>query len=430
MASAKIKDIIALEVLDSRGNPTVKAFVETSTGAVGEALVPSGASTGTHEALELRDGDKSRYGGKGVQKAVTNVTEKIKPALVGKDISQQRQLDETMLELDGHSLKHNLGANAILAVSLAAARAAAQSQQLPLYQYLRQTFWSDLTSWVLPVPMCNVLNGGKHAIGSVDLQEFMVMPVGASSFSEGIRWTAEVYQVLKKIIHDRGLPVGVGDEGGFMPKMESHQQVLELLSTAVEKAGYTLESDFVFTLDPAASEVYENGVYDLKTEGKTFTSAQMVELYQNWVKAYPVRSIEDGLSEDDWDGFKALTKAVGDTVQIVGDDLFVTNPERLQRGIDEKAANSILVKLNQIGSLTETVDVIDLAHSAGMTAIVSHRSGETADTFISDLVVASNAGQIKTGAPARSDRVAKYNRLIEIEHFLGSKAEFAEFPYK
>lgn len=425
MADHKIQSIKALEILDSRGNPTVEAILTTTTGLLAKASVPSGASTGTHEACELRDEDKKRYGGKGVLKAVANVEQVIAPALKGQVVTHQQEIDKRMLELDGDEYKRNLGANAILAVSLAAARAAAQAEELPLYQYLRQTYWPKLNDWQLPVPMCNLLNGGKHAVGSVDLQEFMVMPSGAVSFSAGLRSTVEVYHQLKKIIHDQGLPVGIGDEGGFMPKMPSHQAVLELLVEAVKAASYQIGSDFVFALDPAASEVFSDGKYHLKTEGREMTSQEMIDLYTNWSKKFPIKSIEDGLAEDDWAGFKELTKTLGDRVQIVGDDLFVTNPVRLERGIKEKAANSILVKLNQIGSLTETADVITMAHKAGMTAVVSHRSGETEDSFIADLVVASNAGQIKTGAPARSDRVSKYNRLLEIEAELGALASYA-----
>lgn len=429
MAKNTITNISALEILDSRGNPTVEAVVTSSTGLSASASVPSGASTGSHEAHELRDQDKQRYYGKGVLKAVANIHEQILPALKGMEVTDQRLIDQTMLDLDGSEHKRNLGANAILAVSLAAARVGALTQSMPLYQYLRQTYWSQLSEWILPVPMFNLLNGGKHAVGSVDLQEFMIMPVGAPDFPNGLRWTAEVYLQLKKIIHTMGLPVGIGDEGGFMPKMESHEQVLELLAQAIYDAGYQLNTDFVFALDPASTEVYDSGKYHLKTEGKVLTSAEMIDLYASWQAKFPIRSIEDGLAEDDWAGFKSLTKKLGDKVQIVGDDLFVTNPTRLERGIKEQAANSILVKLNQIGSLTETADVVSQAHAAGFTAVISHRSGETEDNFIADLVVASNAGQIKTGAPARSDRVAKYNRLLRIQAELGDKAGFAKFPF-
>lgn len=428
--AGKIVSIKALEILDSRGNPTIEANVELESGVSGWAAVPSGASTGSHEAHELRDGDKGRYEGLGVQNAVRNVNEIIAQNIVGMEATEQRTVDQAMLEVDGTEHKEKLGANAILAVSLAVARAGAAENGMPLFAYLRETFWKEKAGWVMPIPMMNVLNGGKHAVGSVDLQEFMIFPVGAEKVTEAVRWGVEVYQVLKKILHEKGLPVGLGDEGGFMPKMESHRQVLEVLSEAVEKAGFRLGEDFVFALDPAASEVYENGKYELKSEGRSLTNEEMVEMYESWVNEFPVRSIEDGLAEDDWDGFGMMTERLGERIQIVGDDLFVTNPERLQRGIETGVANSILVKLNQIGSLSETVDVINLAMESGYSAVVSHRSGETEDAFIADLVVAANAGQIKTGAPARTDRVAKYNQLMRIEEELGDEAEMAEFVYR
>lgn len=426
---SKIDKIMGLETLDSRGNPTVEAMVVTDDGFEGWAAVPSGASTGSHEAHELRDEDMSRFGGKGVLKAMEHVENEIASALKGMEVMHQEEIDKKMLEVDGTEHKEKLGANAILGVSMAVARAAAASRKQQLYEYLREAFWSGESKWILPAPMMNVMNGGKHAVGSVDLQEFMIMPTGAPSFGEGLRWSAEVYATLKKTLHEMGLPVGLGDEGGFMPKMESHDQVLSLLVEAIEKTGYKPGSNFSLCLDPAASEVYENGKYVLKTEGKELDSAGMVELYAGWVSKYPIVSIEDGLSEDDWEGFGLMMEKLGEQIQIVGDDLFVTNMERLERGIREKAANSILIKLNQIGSLTETVEAIKKAHEAGMMAIVSHRSGETVDSFIADLVVAANAGQIKTGAPARSERVEKYNRLLRIEKMLGEKAEYAKMPY-
>lgn len=429
MKDSIIKNISAQEILDSRGNPTVEAYVELVSGDIGWAAVPSGASTGSHEALELRDGDKNRYQGMGVLNAVSNVNTKIAPILIGQDALNQRELDQKMLILDPTPAKSSLGANSILSVSLAAARAASAYQKQELYKYLRDTFWPEKKDWLLPVPMMNVINGGKHAVGSVDLQEFMIMPIGKNTFTDTLRTGTEVFHTLKKIIHDKGLPVGVGDEGGFMPKMNSHQEVLELMKQAIEKTGYQLERDFVFALDPAATEVYENGKYNLKTEGKLLTSTEMVNLYSSWIQKYPIRSIEDGLAEDDWDGFKLLTSKLGRSVQIVGDDLFVTNPERLQKGIAEKAANSILVKLNQIGTLTETIDVINVAGKAGFTAVVSHRSGETEDSFIADLAVAGNCGQIKTGAPSRTDRIVKYNRLLRIEHHLKGNSTMAKFPF-
>ncbi len=429
MKDSAIRNIQAQEILDSRGNPTVAAYVELVSGDIGWAAVPSGASTGSHEALELRDGDNNRYQGKGVLTAVNNVNTKITPILQGQDVTYQTELDQKMLDLDGSPAKSNLGANSILSVSLAAARAASAYQKKELYQYLRDTFWPEKKDWLLPIPMMNVINGGKHAVGSVDLQEFMIMPIGKNTFTDTLQTAVEVFQTLKKIIHDKGLPVGVGDEGGFMPKMNSHQEVLDLMKQAIEQTGYQLKKDFIFALDPAASEVYKNGKYVLKTEGKSLTNTEMIDLYSSWIQNYPIQSIEDGLAEDDWDGFKILTSKLGNKIQIVGDDLFVTNPERLQKGIAEKAANSILVKLNQIGTLTETIEVINLAHKAGFTAIISHRSGETEDAFIADLVVAGSCDQIKSGAPARTDRIVKYNRLLRIEHLLKGNSSMAKFPF-
>ncbi len=415
-----IQDIRGREILDSRGNPTVEVMVTLLGGAVGVAAVPSGASTGAYEAVELRDGDKSRYGGKGVLKAVQNVNEPINDALTGLDALNQVALDEALLELDGTLNKENLGANAILGVSLAVAKAAAAALDLPLYRYL-----GGVSAVTLPVPMMNILNGGKHAENSTDLQEFMVLPVGATSMSEAVRMCAEVYQALKKVLHDRGLNTNVGDEGGFAPSLNSNRDALEVILQAIEKAGYKPGVDISMGMDPAASEFYEDGKYVLAREGRTLSASELIDLYEKWVGEYPIISIEDGLAEDDWAGWAEITKRLGDKVQLVGDDLFVTNTERLGRGIREKTANSILIKLNQIGTLTETLAAIEMAKRASYTAVVSHRSGETEDTTIADLVVATNAGQIKTGAPARSERVAKYNRLMAMEQELGRAASYA-----
>lgn len=415
----KIKKVKAMEILDSRGNPTVKTWVFLDNGLKGEASVPSGASTGTHEALELRDKDLQRYKGKGVLRAVKNVNEMIDQVMTGMETTDQKKIDETMIELDGTENKTKLGANAILSVSLACARAGAKSEGLELYQYLRQKFWQEEKEWLMPAPMMNVLNGGKHAIGSVDMQEFMIVPVHGGSFNECLRMGAEVYQQLKSMIHAKGWPVGVGDEGGFMPKFNSHEEVLQILIQAIEAAGYEPGKQLRLALDPAASEFYNDEFYELKIENKKFTSEKLVDLYADWVKKYPIVSIEDGLAEDDWEGFRLMTEKLGDKIQIVGDDLYVTNIKRLERGIKEKASNAILIKLNQIGTLTETVAAIDLARKNKMATVISHRSGETEDSFIADLAVASNCGQIKTGAPCRSERVAKYNRLLEIEKEIG-----------
>ncbi|HLW00684.1 MAG TPA: phosphopyruvate hydratase [Ktedonobacterales bacterium] len=415
-----IQDIVAREILDSRGNPTVEVMVTLLGGAVGVAGVPSGASTGAHEAVELRDGDKSRYGGKGVLKAVKNVNETINDAITGLDALNQVALDQALLELDGTLNKESLGANAILGASLAVAKAAAAALDLPLYRYL-----GGVSAATLPVPMMNILNGGKHAENSTDLQEFMVLPVGAPSMSEAVRMCAEVYHALKKVLHDRGLNTNVGDEGGFAPSLGSNRDALEVILAAIEAAGYQPGKDIYMGMDPAASEFYENGKYVLAREGRTLSASEMIDLYEKWIGEYPIISIEDGLAEDDWEGWAELTKRLGDKIQIMGDDLFVTNVVRLSRGIREGVGNSILIKLNQIGSLTETLSTIEMAKRARYTAVVSHRSGETEDTTIADLVVATNAGQIKTGAPARSERVAKYNRLMAIEQELGSAARYA-----
>ncbi|QBD83644.1 phosphopyruvate hydratase [Ktedonosporobacter rubrisoli] len=418
-----IEEVTAREILDSRGNPTIQVEVLLMGGARGIAAVPSGASTGAHEAVELRDGDKSRYGGKGVLKAVTNVQQIISDALVGLDATDQVMLDEVMIELDGTTNKAKLGANAILGVSLAAAKAAAHAQHQPLYRYL-----GGVSARTLPVPMMNILNGGKHADNSTDMQEYMVLPVGAASFREALRMGAEVYQGLKKVLHGRKFNTNVGDEGGFAPSLSSNREALEVIVAAIEAAGYKPGVDIFLGMDPAASEFYENGKYVLAREGRTLTSQEMVDLYEKWIGEYPIISIEDGLAEDDWEGWSHLRQRLGNRVQLVGDDLFVTNTARLKRGIAEHSANSILIKLNQIGTLTETLEAIEMAKRAAFTAVISHRSGETEDTTIADLVVATNAGQIKTGAPARSERVAKYNRLLVIEDELGNEtATYAGF---
>lgn len=416
-----ITDITAREVLDSRGNPTVEVEVALDDGSWGRAAVPSGASTGAFEAVELRDGDSARYLGKGVLTAVTNVNEIIAPALLGMEATDQRAIDEALMELDGTANKGSLGANAILGVSLAVAKAAAESCELTLYSYI-----GGCNAATLPVPMMNILNGGAHADNNVDLQEFMVMPVGAGSFAEGLRMCAEIYHTLKKVLHDRSLGTGVGDEGGFAPNLGSNEEALQIISEAVTEAGYSLGEQVMFALDPASTEFYDadRGVYVLAGEGRELTSAEMVEFWAGLVERYPIISIEDGMAEEDWDGWKLLTERLGDRVQLVGDDLFVTNTERLARGIEMGVANSILIKLNQIGSLTETLEAIQMAHRAGYTTVISHRSGETEDTTIADVAVAVNAGQIKTGAPARSDRVAKYNQLLRIEDELGCSSTY------
>jgi enolase len=418
-----IEDVAAREILDSRGNPTIEVEVLLMGGERGVAAVPSGASTGAHEAVELRDGDKSRYGGKGVLTAVNNVNETIRLAIAGLEATEQVALDELMIELDGTPNKGALGANAILGVSLAVAKAAANAQQQPLYRYL-----GGVSARTLPVPMMNILNGGKHADNSTDMQEYMILPVGAPSFREALRMGAEVYQGLKKVLHGKKLNTNVGDEGGFAPSLSSNREALEVIVAAIETAGYKPGVDIFLGMDPAASEFYQNGKYVLAREGRTLTSHEMVDLYEGWIAEYPIVSIEDGLAEDDWEGWSHLCQRLGNRVQLVGDDLFVTNTARLKRGIQEHSANSILIKLNQIGTLTETLEAIETAKRASFTAVVSHRSGETEDTTIADLVVATNAGQIKTGAPARSERVAKYNRLLVIEDELGEKtARYAGF---
>lgn len=416
-----IIDIKAREILDSRGNPTVEVEVELESGAFGRAAVPSGASTGAFEAIELRDGDKERYLGKGVLKAVENVNEAISPELIGMEAQNQVEIDELLIKLDGTPNKAKLGANAMLGVSLAVAHAAAAEAQLPLYQYI-----GGVNAKILPVPMMNILNGGKHADNNVDIQEFMVMPVGATSFREALRMCAEIFHNLKSVLKGRGYNTAVGDEGGFAPNLTSNEEALEVIVEAVNKAGYKPGEDIYIAIDAAATEMYkEDGLYHLEGEGVVKTAEEMVAYYEDLVKRYPIISIEDGLAEEDWDGWKLMTDRLGDKIQIVGDDLFVTNTNRLLKGIEKGVANSILIKLNQIGTLTETLDAIQMANRAGYTAIVSHRSGETEDVTIADLVVAVNAGQIKTGAPSRTDRVAKYNQLLRIEEWLGPMAKYA-----
>jgi enolase len=408
-----IEDLRAREILDSRGNPTVEVEVFLLSGAVGRAAVPSGASTGVHEALELRDGDAGRYGGKGVLKAVDNVNTTIADELIGWDALDQVGIDEYLIALDGTPNKGTLGANAILGVSLAVAKAAAAEQGLPLYRYV-----GGVSARTLPVPLMNILNGGKHAADSTDLQEFMVAPAGAPSFAEALRWGAEVYHSLKKVLKGKGYNTNVGDEGGFAPSLGSNEEAVEVILKAIERAGYRPGEDIYIALDPAASEIYKGGRYVLKKEGRELSGEEMVAFYQDWVEKYPIISIEDGLAEDDWENWTLLVERIGDRVQIVGDDLLVTNVERVERAIKEKAANSLLCKVNQIGTLTEAIAAVHLAQRASWTVVVSHRSGETEDTTIADLVVALNAGQIKTGAPCRSDRVAKYNHLLRIEEEL------------
>ena len=415
-----ITDVYAREVLDSRGNPTVEVEVSTESGAFGAALVPSGASTGEYEAVELRDGDESRYLGKGVLKAVSNVNEKIAPELLGLDVTRQNIIDAIMIELDDTENKGNLGANAILGVSMAVAHAAADYLEIPLYNYL-----GGFNANVLPVPMMNILNGGEHADNNVDIQEFMIMPVAAPSFKESVRIGAEIFHALKKVLQDKGLNTAVGDEGGFAPNLSSNEEALETICEAIKAAGYKVGEEVQLAMDVASSEFYEDGKYNLKGEGIVRTSEEMVDWYEQLIEKYPIVSIEDGLDENDWEGHKLLTERIGDRVQLVGDDLFVTNTEKLKQGIEQGVGNSILIKVNQIGTLTETFEAIEMAKRAGYTAVISHRSGETEDATIADIAVATNAGQIKTGAPSRTDRVAKYNQLIRIEDELAGIGEYA-----
>ncbi len=419
--TTEIIEILAREILDSRGNPTVEVEVWLDDGTHSRAAVPSGASTGIHEALELRDGDKGRYGGKGVLKAIEHVNDEIAEALIGMDSLDQIGVDQAMLELDGTPNKSKLGANAILGVSLAVARAAAEASGLPLYRYL-----GGVGARTLPVPMMNIMNGGAHANWQgTDLQEFMIAPVGAPTFCEAVRWGSETYQALKSVLKSKDYSTGVGDEGGFAPALSTNAEAVELILAAIEKAGYRPGEDICLALDPASSGFYEDGLYHLRTEGRKITSAEMVAMYDDWTRKYPIVVLEDGLAEDDWDGWKLLNQTIGERIELVGDDLFVTNVERISRGIAEKAANAVLIKLNQIGSLTETIDAIQLAHKAGWGAMVSHRSGETVDSFIADLTVAMGTGHLKTGAPCRSERVEKYNQLMRIEEELGDGAIYA-----
>lgn len=416
-----ILDVHAREVLDSRGNPTVEVDVVTENGIIGRAMVPSGASTGVHEALELRDKDKSRYGGKGVLKAVSNVNDVIAPELIGLSIFEQTLIDRVLIELDGTKSKEKLGANSILGVSMAVARAAANELQMPLYKYI-----GGVNAKTLPVPMMNILNGGEHANNNVDIQEFMILPVGAKSFNEALRMGAEIYHELKNVLKDKGLQTGVGDEGGFAPDLKSNEEALEVIVSAIEKAGYKPGEDVYLGLDVASTEFYnaEKKIYEMKGEGKSYTVSELISYYKKLIDKYPLISIEDAFAEDDWEAWEEFTNEVDGKIQLVGDDLFVTNTERLEDGIKKNVANSILIKLNQIGTLTETIDAVKMAMKAGYTAVISHRSGETEDSFIADLAVALNAGQIKSGAPARTDRVAKYNELLRIEEELGEEAEY------
>ncbi len=416
-----IEAVQAREILDSRGNPTVEVDVLLSSGIVGRAAVPSGASTGAHEAVELRDGDKSRYGGKGVSGAVKNVNEIISPEIEGMIVSEQPEIDQQLIMLDGTENKSKLGANAILGVSLACAKAAAEIHGMPLYRYIGGTNAKEL-----PVPMMNILNGGSHADNNVDIQEFMIMPVGAVSFRESLRYGAEIFHSLKAVLNEKGLNTAVGDEGGFAPNLGSNEEALQVIMTAIERAGYKPDEDIKIALDAASSEFYKDGKYILSAEAKPEkSSAELIDLYADLVGRYPIISIEDGLDEDDWDSWKLMTEKLGERIQIVGDDLFVTNPKRLQRGVEQGIGNSILIKVNQIGTLTETLDTIEMAKRAGYTCVISHRSGETEDSTIADIAVATNAGQIKTGSLSRSDRIAKYNQLLRIEDELGERATFS-----
>lgn len=424
---SKIIDIKARQILDSRGNPTVEVDVVTEEGSVGSAAVPSGASTGVYEAVELRDGDKNKFMGKGVLKAVNNINSKIREELIGMDAEEQNLIDQKLRSLDGTENKANLGANAILGVSLANAKAAAYENFQPLYRYI-----GGVNANTLPIPMMNILNGGEHADNKIDIQEFMIMPVNAPSFSESLRMGAEVFQHLKKVLKDAGHSTNVGDEGGFAPDLQSNEEAIEIVLKAIEKAGYTPGKDIFIALDPASSEFYnkEKGVYYLESTGQELNTSDMVNYWKVWTEKYPILSIEDGLDQDDWEGWQQLTKEIGHRVQLVGDDLFVTNVKRLSRGIEEKSANSILIKVNQIGTLTETIDAVQMANNHSFTSVISHRSGETEDTFIADLAVALNTGLIKTGSASRSDRIAKYNQLLRIEELLGESARFLGTDFK
>jgi enolase len=419
--NTKIAIVRAREIIDSRGNPTVEADVILEGGAMGRAAVPSGASTGSREAIELRDNDAERFGGKGVLDAVANVNGPIAKALNGMDVNDQKIIDQTLIELDGTENKGELGANAILAVSLACAKAAAMANELPLYRYLAEGKAQEFT---MPVPMMNIINGGEHAENIVDMQEFMIVPVGAASINEAIRYGSEVFHALKKVLSAKGLNTAVGDEGGFAPDLSSNEEAIQVILEAIDKAGYKAGEDIMIAIDAASSEFYKDGKYNLASEGKELSAEELIDLLEDWVEKYPIISIEDAMDESDWDGWKMLTERLGKKIQLVGDDLFVTNPKILQEGIDKSIANSILIKVNQIGTLTETLEAIQMAKDAGYTAVISHRSGETEDTTIADLAVATNAGQIKTGSMSRSDRVAKYNRLIRIAEALGDKATY------
>ena len=416
-----IEQVLAGEILDSRGNPTLEVEVVLATGEVGRAAVPSGASTGLHEAVELRDGEAHRFGGRGVTRAVANVNEVLAPLLFGVDALDQREVDRRLVEADGTPDKSHFGANALLGVSLAVAKAAAAAQELPFYRYL-----GGVDSCVLPLPQFNILNGGVHARTSVDFQEFMVVPVGVETFAEAVRAGSEVFQCLRQVLQEKGYDTGQGDEGGFAPSLKSNVEAVELLLSAIERAGYRAGEQVALALDPATSQLYEDGQYHLRGEGRTLTPSQLIDLWQDWVRQYPIVSLEDGLAEDDWAGWRELTERLGPKVQLVGDDIFVTNPARLQRGIDEGVATAILIKLNQIGTLSETLDVVQQAQRHGLGIVISHRSGETEDTTMADLAVAVSAGQIKSGAPSRGERTAKYNRLLRIERELGSSARFAK----
>src|SRR5438874_7197224 len=421
-----ISEIFSRQILDSRGNPTVEADVLTDEGALGRAAVPSGASTGVHEAVELRDGDKKKFGGKGVLKAVKNVNDVIAPKLIGYDVADQTGIDAMMIQLDGTTNKGNLGANAILAVSMAVAKAAAEEAGLPLYRYIGGT-----NAKTLPVPMMNILNGGAHADNKIDFQEFMVMPIGATSFSEGLRWGVEIFHALKSVLKKKGFSTNVGDEGGFAPNIQSNEEAIETVLTAIDAAGYKAGSQVFIAMDAANSELYKDGKYIFhKSDGKTMSSEELVKYWANWVAQYPICSIEDGMAEDDWEGWKMLTEAVGKKVQLVGDDLFVTNVKRLQQGIDKSIANGLLVKVNQIGTITETINAVTLAQHNSYNTIMSHRSGETEDTTIADLAVALNCGQIKTGSASRTDRMAKYNQLLRVEELLGFSAVYPKGKIK
>lgn len=424
-----IAHIFAQEILDSRGNPTVETELTLDSGQVARASVPSGASTGTHEALELRDEDPERYNGKGVLQAVKNVNHLIAPALQGKSVLDQNSIDNIMLDLDGTENKENLGANAILSVSIAAAKAAAILQKIPTYTHIAHLFGYQTDEVILPMPMMNLLNGGQHAVNSTDFQEYMIIPIGAPTISEAIRWGAETFHALGKIIRQKGWVSTVGDEGGYAPPLSSNEEPLELITQAIELAGYNPGTDIVLAMDVAASEFYSDNLYQLNIDHKQLSADQLIDQYRSWIKLYPIFSIEDGLAEDDWENFGKLTSQLGEKIQIVGDDLFVTNPKRLERGIREHTANSILIKLNQIGTISETIEAVIMAQQAKMSAVISHRSGETEDSFLADFAIGARTGQIKTGSLSRSERIAKYNQLMRIEQSLGSRAKLAKFPF-